>query len=70
VIGRSEGWNTEKYRGLDGLNRVLNGVTVMTYDQLVAQGEELLRVLNEQQAGSLATREPGVKDVDPDDIPF
>jgi hypothetical protein len=70
VIGRSDGWDPEKYRGLDGLNRVLNGITVMTYDQLVAQGEELLRMLNDQQAGGRGETEPGVKDVDPDDVPF
>jgi len=45
VIGRSQGWDSEKLKALHGLNSRLSGVTVMTYDQLLAQGERLIDVL-------------------------
>jgi hypothetical protein len=60
VIGRSTTWDGDAYRGLAGLNQRLNGITVMTYDQLLAQGEELLRVL---------VVEVGTPVIDPDDVP-
>jgi antiviral defense system Shedu protein SduA len=44
VIGRSIGWPDETHRALAGLNRQLSSITLMTYDQLLAQGEELLKV--------------------------
>lgn len=46
VIGRSNGWNEPKLRALHGLNRRLSGVTIMTYDHLLAQGERLMELLN------------------------
>jgi hypothetical protein len=46
VIGRSQGWPLEKVKALHGLNCRLSGVTVMTYDQLLAQGERLIEVLS------------------------
>lgn len=49
VIGRSVDWKTEKLRALHGLNRRLSGITVMTYDQLLAQGERLLQVLTHHE---------------------
>jgi hypothetical protein len=64
VIGRSANWPEEQHRALHGLNRRLNGITVMTYDQLLAQGERLVQML--QVEGSDAD---GVQDYD-DDIPF
>lgn len=45
VIGRSGGWEEQKLRALHGLNHRLSSVTVMTYDQLLAQGERLLHIV-------------------------
>lgn len=45
VIGRSNEWEPKHYKGLHGLNARLNNVTVMTYDQLLAQGERLIEIL-------------------------
>ncbi len=42
VIGRSMDWTEEMHRGLHGLNARLNGINIMTYDHLLAQGERLL----------------------------
>jgi len=52
VIGRSDGWPEEKLRALHGLNRRLSGVTLMTYDQLLAQGERLVQLLDAQASQS------------------
>lgn len=49
VIGRSQGWEEQKLRGLHGLNRRLAGITVMTYDHLLAQGERLVEMLQPQE---------------------
>ena len=49
VIGRSNAWQAEQRRALQGLNSRLNGITVMTYDQLLAQGERLVDVLSVEQ---------------------
>jgi sirohydrochlorin ferrochelatase len=46
VIGRSQGWPVDKLRALHGLNRRLSGISVMTYDHLLAQGERLIDMLN------------------------
>ncbi len=46
VIGRSNDWAREKLKALHGLNRRLSGVTVMTYDQLLSQGERLVEILS------------------------
>lgn len=48
VIGRSHAWLPEQLQALHGLNRRLSGVTVMTYDQLLAQGERLVQMLSER----------------------
>jgi hypothetical protein len=45
VIGRSCTWPEEAVKALHGLNRRLNGIAVMTYDQLLAQGERLLQMV-------------------------
>lgn len=42
VIGRSKDWPEDKLRALHGLNRRLSGVSIMTYDHLLAQGERLI----------------------------
>ena len=45
VIGRSAGWDEAKYRGLRALNDRLHGITIMTFDQLMAQGRRLLDII-------------------------
>lgn len=64
VIGRSNNWNEDWHRAMHGLNRRLNGITVMTYDQLLAQGERLVQML-----GHEPVTEPVEEQFD-DDIPF
>ncbi|MGV7174253.1 hypothetical protein [Xanthomonas axonopodis] len=46
VIGRSHDWSAEQQRSLHGLNRRLHGISVMTYDHLLAQGERLLEMMS------------------------
>lgn len=53
VIGRSHGWTDEQQRALHGLNRRLHGISVMTYDHLLAQGERLVEMMS-PAAGSEA----------------
>lgn len=48
VIGRSADWSEDTYRALAGLNQRLSGITLMTYDQLLAQGDELVRLFTEE----------------------
>lgn len=67
VIGRSHDWSEEQQRALHGLNRRMNGITVMTYDHLLAQGERLLEMMAPsagKEAGSAAAAEFD------DDIPW
>jgi hypothetical protein len=45
VIGRSVHWENRKFHALHGLNSRLHGITVITYDQLLWQGEQALSVL-------------------------
>ena len=45
VIGRSNQWGTDELRALHGLNQRLHGITVVTYDQLLQQGQRALEVL-------------------------
>ncbi|MFK0279955.1 Shedu anti-phage system protein SduA domain-containing protein [Streptomyces sp. NPDC090499] len=54
VIGRSHGWGDAQLRALHGLNSRMHGISVMTYDQLLAQCEALLSQISltaEQQSG-------------------
>jgi hypothetical protein len=48
VIGRSHDWDVRKSEALHGLNSRLNGITVMTYDHLVARAESVLAALEVQ----------------------
>jgi len=64
VIGRSHGWTDEQQRALHGLNRRLHGISVMTYDHLLAQGERLIEMMS-PAAG--ADAESAVEE---DDIPW
>jgi hypothetical protein len=45
VIGRSVHWDKRKFHALHGLNSRLHGITIITYDQLLWQGEQALSVL-------------------------
>lgn len=65
VIGRSNTWSDEQQRALHGLNRRLHGISVMTYDHLLAQGERLL----EMMAPPMDDTTPAAFDAD-DDIPW
>ncbi len=68
VIGRSAGWDEEQLRALHGLHHRLSGITLMTYDQLLAQGERLIEIL------SSSTQDEEDDDLDAifddSDIPF
>lgn len=53
VIGRSAGWDKGQLHALHGLNSRLHGITVVTYDQLLRQGERALEMLQtDGQKGS------------------
>lgn len=54
VIGRSNSWSDEQQRALHGLNRRLHGISVMTYDHLLAQGDRLLEVMSPANQGAAA----------------
>lgn len=58
VIGRSAGWPLEKVRALHGLNCRLAQISIMTYDQLLAQGERMIEVLG------IEGDEPDIPDFD------
>lgn len=49
VMGRSAEWKQDKQKALHGLNRRMNGISIITYDQLLAQGERLVAVLGATQ---------------------
>lgn len=72
VMGRSHDWLADKSKALHGLNRRLNGITLITYDQLVAQGERLVAMVVDDSAES--SKDPFSFDVSEDepddDIPF
>jgi hypothetical protein len=69
VIGRSYGWSLEQLRALHGLNRRLSGLTIMTYDQLMAQGERLIEMLS-AQAPTQKEREDFLEPWDDEDVPL
>jgi len=64
VIGRSQGWEQEKLKALHGMNRRFSGITVMTYDQLLAQGERLIEMLSEQTAEDETVEDIQIPDED------
>lgn len=47
VQGRSADWPQDKLHALHGLNTRLHGIQIITFDQLLAQAEQLLRVVAE-----------------------
>lgn len=46
VIGRSQDWPAAKHTALHGLNSRLAGISVMTYDHLLAQAERTLEIMS------------------------
>lgn len=64
VIGRSRDWTDDEHRALHGLNARLAGITVMTYDHLLAQGERLVGMLSQQDAADDDIEFDGVWDDD------
>lgn len=46
VIGRSSAWTPAEHRALHGLNSRLSGIQLITYDQMVSQGERMLSMLS------------------------
>jgi hypothetical protein len=68
VIGRSQGWQSDQRRALHGLNSRLNGITVMTYDHLLAQGERLIEVLSAEQVEMFLKDEPDLTQLE--NFPF
>jgi hypothetical protein len=48
VIGRSHGWERSEKDALRSLNTRLNGITVMTYDELLAQAGRLLQIVEDE----------------------
>jgi len=72
VIGRSIRWEEARLRALHGLNRRLSGITVMTYDHLLAQGERLVEMLapkGESPSDDPFASDPEFNPFD-EDIPF
>jgi antiviral defense system Shedu protein SduA len=71
VIGRSSQWSEDRLRALHGLNRRLSGITVMTYDHLLAQGERLVEMLGPTPE-SLPELDAPTTEFNPfdDDVPF
>lgn len=55
VIGRSQDWGEDQQRALHGLNRRMHGITVMTYDHLLAQGRRLIELMHAPEATPDAT---------------
>lgn len=53
LIGRSEDWSETEYRALAGLKQSPVGVSIMTYDQLLAQGDQLIWVSGAEVDGEL-----------------
>lgn len=62
VIGRSNEWDDDQQRALHGLNRRMHGISVMTYDHLLAQGERLIEMMTPalDQAPSMEKEENDV----------
>lgn len=50
VMGRMSGWDDEKVKALHGLNSRLAGIRLITYDHLLAQGENLVNYLSQDIA--------------------
>lgn len=64
VIGRSDNWGEGKLRALHGLNSRHHGITIMTYDQLLAQGERLIELLTAEIAADAGDDEGSFEEED------
>ncbi|MER6466370.1 Shedu anti-phage system protein SduA domain-containing protein [Streptomyces sp. NPDC001288] len=53
VIGRSRTWEQSKVKALHGLNSRIHGITVMTYDQLLARCSVLLGQVHSEQVSQV-----------------
>lgn len=49
VVGRSNDWTEEQHKALHGLNSRMNGISILTYDQLLMQGRRLIDILRNTQ---------------------
>ena len=65
VIGRSAEWESDQFRALHGLNRRLSSISVMTYDQLLAQGERLVEIVSNEKCD-----EPEDTEFPDEDVPW
>lgn len=70
VIGRSEEWSEDQLKALHGLNRRLTSLTVMTYDQLLGQGERLVEMLSTRAAAEQGDDFEDLETLPPDDDDF
>jgi hypothetical protein len=68
VIGRSGDWEAGKLKALHGLNCRLNGISVLTYDQLLGQGERLIEMLSSQPSEKETAEDFEIPEED--DFPF
>jgi hypothetical protein len=66
VIGRSNEWDTDQRKALRALNSRLSGITVMTFDELLAQAQRLLDVIRPAEGESAAAFEHEDPDEDAD----
>lgn len=53
VIGRSNNWSEDEHKALHGLNCRLSGISIMTYDHLLSQGERLIQMLSPKEEEQL-----------------
>jgi hypothetical protein len=70
VIGRSADWPQDQLQSLHGLNCRLSGISVMTYDQLLAQGERLIDILSSTSLAEQRHDDEAINYFDASDIPF
>lgn len=64
-LAQLDQWTDEQQRALHGLNRRMHGISVMTYDHLLAQGERLIDMMNPVSDDPAPA--PAIED---DDIPW
>lgn len=70
VIGRSHDWDEEKLRALHGLNSRLSSLMVMTYDQLLAQGERLIEIVSPNVNEAIRDDNGDEWSITDEDVPF
>jgi hypothetical protein len=70
VIGRSSGWSDDQHRALRGLNARMSGITVMTYDHLLGQGQRAVDLLESPDREIDDSDESSTDDSWSDEEPF